>query len=600
MSKINKSIVRTIFAHIIGFVVITALILGYMWIDKEYSQFNEEAKALREEYIKNQKSILKNEVNGAIKYIDFEKSQTEIRLKEDIRNRTYEAYSIAMNIYNKNKWIKSDDEIKKLIVDVLRPIRFNNGRGYFFIDTLNGESVLYPVYAELEGKSLIDLQDENGNYIEQEEIKLVKNKKEGFITAHWKKPNPVDEKSYAKITFVKLFAPYNWIIGTGEYVDDVEKNIQDKICQRISQIRFGNNNDQYMFIMDYQGIEKVNGMFPELVGKNLWDLEDNKGIKFVQEQIKLAKENLEGVFTKQYWFKKNSDNTSENLYFVKAIPEWHWVIGTGIRTDEIEAVINIKRVEMEKEVKTRITKISITIFSIILLVIILASIIKNIINKSFNVFFSFFQKASKEYVELDVDKIYYSELKDLAVSANKMIKERNEIEKRIIEVNNRLQRRSTTDGLTGLYNHKYMYENLAKEIKRYEEKEGYISIIMFDIDHFKKVNDIYGHQYGDKVLERVAECIKTQAGSKDIIGRYGGEEFLVILPEQNLENAYEIAENIRKGIKNLIFGNEELKVTISGGVAQLETGVETPEKMVKKADELLYKAKANGRDRIEK
>lgn len=599
MSKINKSIVRIIFAYIIGFVVITALILGYVWIDKEYSQFNEEAKALRDEYITNQKSILKNEVNGAVKYIDFEKSETEIRLKEDIRNRTYEAYSIAMNIYNENKGIKSDNEIKKMIVDVLRPIRFNNGRGYFFIDTLEGESVLYPVYADLEGKSLIDLQDENGNYIEQEEIKLIKNKKEGFITAYWKKPNPTDEKSYAKITFVKLFKPYNWTIGTGEYIDDVEKNVQDKVCQRISQMRFGQNNDQYIFIIDYQGIEKVNGMFPELVGKNLWDLEDNKGIKFVQEQIRLAKENPEGAFTKQYWFKKNSVNNSEKLYFVKAIPEWQWVIGIGIYNDEIEEVINLKRIEMEKEVKTRITEISIIVFSIILVVIILANFIKKIMNKSFNVFFSFFQKASKEYVEIDVDKIHYSELKDLAVSANNMIKERNEIEKRIIEINNNLQRSSVTDGLTGLYNHKYMYDNLSKEIRRAKEKEECISIIMFDIDYFKKVNDVYGHQYGDKSLERVAECIKSKVRNRDIVGRYGGEEFLVILPKQNLEDAYEIAEKIRKRIKNLVFENEELKVTISGGVAQLETGIETPEKLVKKADELLYKAKAKGRDRIE-
>lgn len=599
MSKINRSIVKTIFAHIIGFVVITSLILGYMWIDKEYSRFNEEAKALREEYIKNQKSILKNEVNRAVEYIEFEKSKAEIRLKEDIKSRTYEAYSIAMNIYDKNKGIKSDDEIKKMIVEALRPIRFNNGRGYFFIDTLNGESVLYPVYSELEGKSLIDLQDEKGNYIEQEEIKLVKSKKEGFITAYWKKPNPTDEKSYAKITFVKLFQPYNWTIGTGEYIDDVEKNIQDKICERISQIRFGYNNDQYMFIMDYKGLEKVNGMFPELVGKNLWDLEDDRGIKFVQEEIKLAKENTDGAFTKQHWFNKNSDKTSEKLYFVKSIPEWQWVIGTGIYTDEIEAVINVKRMELAKEVKTRKIKISIIVFSIILVATILGNFIKKIINKGFNVFFSFFEKASKEYVEINVDKIYYSELKDLAVSANNMIKERNEIEKRIIEINNQLQRSSITDGLTGLYNHKYMYDNLAKEIKRSKEKEGCISIIMFDIDHFKKVNDIYGHQYGDKVLERVAECIKTQVRNTDIVGRYGGEEFLVILLGQNLENAYEIAEKIRKEIKNLVFDNEELKVTISGGVVQLQAGVETPEKMVKKADELLYKAKENGRDRIE-
>nr|WP_272509048.1 diguanylate cyclase [Clostridium ganghwense] len=432
-----------------------------MWINREYSRFNDEAKILRNEYIQNQQILLKNEVNRIIEYIEFEKAQTEAKLKEDI----------------------------------------------------------------------------------------------------------------------------------------VQKHLQDKICKRISQIRFGYNNDQYIFIVNYKGIELVNGMFPKVVGKNLWDLKDDNGIKFVQEEIMIAKQNPEGAFTKQNWFKKNSDKTSEKLYFVKAIPEWQWVIGTGIYTDEIEAVINAKRIEMEKEVKTRIIKISIIVLSLILLVGILAKIIKDLIDKSFKVFFSFFEKASSEYVEIDVDKIYYSELKQLANSANNMIKERNEIENKIKEMNNELKKISITDGLTGLYNHKYMYENLEKEIKRANEEQKPLSIIMLDIDHFKKVNDIYGHQCGDKVLETVAKCIETHVGQAGIVGRYGGEEFLSILPQQNLENTYKIAEKIRKEIKELIFDYKELRITISGGVVQLD--IETPIELVKKADELLYSAKANGRDRIE-
>ena len=153
------------------------------------------------------------------------------------------------------------------------------------------------------------------------------------------------------------------------------------------------------------------------------------------------------------------------------------------------------------------------------------------------------------------------------------------------------------DGLTNLYNHKYVVERLDEEIKRAQRYNKKISIIMLDIDNFKLINDDYGHQFGDTVLKKISEELKCTIRTIDIVGRYGGEEFIVILPETDLQSAVKLAERLRIKISNIKFKEKNVRVTISGGVAELEK--ETVFELIGKSDILLYKAKENGRNRIE-
>ncbi|QEK12839.1 diguanylate cyclase [Crassaminicella thermophila] len=166
------------------------------------------------------------------------------------------------------------------------------------------------------------------------------------------------------------------------------------------------------------------------------------------------------------------------------------------------------------------------------------------------------------------------------------------------EKNFELERMVKIDGLTSLYNHKYMYERLEEEIQRARRYDKKLSIIMFDIDKFKCINDVYGHQFGDDVLIKISQKLKSEIRQSDIAGRYGGEEFIIILPETGLQDAYKLAERLRKSISNIKFKEKNIKVTISGGVAELEK--ENALKLIGKSDKLLYKAKENGRNRIEK
>jgi two-component system cell cycle response regulator len=157
-----------------------------------------------------------------------------------------------------------------------------------------------------------------------------------------------------------------------------------------------------------------------------------------------------------------------------------------------------------------------------------------------------------------------------------------------------LVKMSISDPLTGLYNRRFINERFAQEAERFSRYGSAFSIIMFDIDRFKLINDEYGHQYGDIVIKKVSEVISSSIRDVDIAGRFGGEEFLVILPQTSTRGAVETADRIRKAVENVKFDAKDLKATISAGVVEYDGS--DIEDMVRKADMLLYDAKEAGRN----
>jgi diguanylate cyclase (GGDEF)-like protein len=157
-----------------------------------------------------------------------------------------------------------------------------------------------------------------------------------------------------------------------------------------------------------------------------------------------------------------------------------------------------------------------------------------------------------------------------------------------------------TDRLTGLYDHKFFRQRLREEIARSRRYHTSLALLMVDIDHFKRINDIYGHPVGDKVLVKVANIISANIREFDIAARYGGEEFAIILPETDLLGAEKVAERLRIVIQQEHFylgANERINLTASVGISTLGAKM-TDEGLISLADEYLYKAKDLGRNRV--
>jgi diguanylate cyclase (GGDEF)-like protein len=160
-----------------------------------------------------------------------------------------------------------------------------------------------------------------------------------------------------------------------------------------------------------------------------------------------------------------------------------------------------------------------------------------------------------------------------------------------------------TDPLTGLVNHRQFYHQLGLEVRRAQRYARPLTLLMLDLDHFKQFNDHYGHLAGDQALREIAEVLRQNARSVDILARYGGEEFAIVLPETDLRRAVFQAERIRSAVANHPFlkdeSGEAKALTVSIGVAGLTSHMHKLEELVHGADQGLYCAKAAGRNRSE-
>ncbi|MCQ4320600.1 sensor domain-containing diguanylate cyclase [Stutzerimonas stutzeri] len=166
--------------------------------------------------------------------------------------------------------------------------------------------------------------------------------------------------------------------------------------------------------------------------------------------------------------------------------------------------------------------------------------------------------------------------------------------------NQELQRLSSTDRLTGLFNRGHWEEMLRQDYARHRRYERNAALVMFDIDHFKKINDSYGHQAGDAVIQQTAELVRRCTRDADIAGRYGGEEFVVLLPDTDSRGALTFAERLRQSIEahEVVHEGRSIRFTVSLGIADLSEPTRGYAQLIERADNALYSSKASGRNQV--
>jgi|APLak6261674860_1056103.scaffolds.fasta_scaffold00034_21 diguanylate cyclase (GGDEF)-like protein len=177
------------------------------------------------------------------------------------------------------------------------------------------------------------------------------------------------------------------------------------------------------------------------------------------------------------------------------------------------------------------------------------------------------------------------------------------LQKQLDEINmlqKQLSEQANRDALTGLYNRRYLDSTLERELARCQREGLPLSLMLIDLDHFKQINDTYGHQAGDEVLKQLADTLNTQARSADIVCRFGGEEFLLLLPNMPLAVARERAEQWRSGFAatTIAFGEFRIHGTLSIGLSSYPGHGTSPQALIRSADRALYRAKSEGRNRV--
>ncbi len=509
MVKQKIGIQNFLVRHMVLTAAISFCLVLFIWISNEYAFFLTKSKLLREEYLTSQKGMLKSEVNNVVEYINYMKSQIEINLKSELRGRVYEAVAIAENIYRENVGAKPIDDIKKMIKDALRPIRFLNGRGYYFAFSMDGIETLFSDRPEMEGVNMLPVQGAKGEYVVKDMIEMVQNQREGFYQYTWTKPSQ-QGKDFLKIAFVKYFKPLDWSIGTGEYLKDFTEQIQDLVLKRIVSLRFG--DEGYFFGSMEDGYPLFTNGKITRGGARIWDIEDAAGEKIIQKQQKVSKTS-QGGFVEYVWHKLGAKNPSPKISYVRSIPGWGWTIGAGVYVDTVEEIIAKNEAVLKRELIKKVAASTAVLTILIVLLWFWAKYVGGKTRKSIKTFESFFNRATSESVTIPTGEMPFRELSRIADSANHMIKTQKQTEKALRESEEKFRLISEQSLLAiGILQDGYV--KYANEM--YSTMTGYS---LEEINHWEP----YGYAitiHHDDLPFVMAQAEKKQAGETDVSTHY--------------------------------------------------------------------------------
>ncbi|MFQ3260856.1 diguanylate cyclase [Reinekea sp.] len=343
---------------------------------------------------------------------------------------------------------------------------------------------------------------------------------------------------------------------------DEKTAFENKVRRYLYGLKFI-DKDQYIWInsiIDFNGGDDyaqrlIHPNLPEteggLLSTNTIDFQGNKPY-----EVELAGIREQGELFNSYYFKKmGSNEVSNKLSYAKLYEPLNWVVATGIYLDDLENYIELERQKLNEVYDSQKLTSTILVAMTMLFTAILIYLF-----------------------ERNISRLVYS------------------YEKEISGYSRELEKLSTTDKLTGLSNRLFLDGILEKVLEKSKRYKTPFSIILIDIDHFKNVNDTFGHQAGDTLLKEFSALLKSNTRSSDAVGRWGGEEFLIICMESGQQGAVQLAETLRGKIATFDFSIVSGASASFGVSSFLEE--DTPERIIERADKALYQAKRQGRNRV--
>lgn len=556
----NKQLLNLIRYAPVAVVFVFALAVNLIAIQDSREQAKQSIKNLREELTIQRKEEVRSAVHEVYTNLLREKSKIESDLKESAKQRVYEAYGIANFIYAKNMG-KPEAEVKRLIVEALRPIRFFDGRGYFFVHDQNGLIILNAANPQLEGKNISDLSENDSQKPIKEIVGLTEMQGEAFRQWRFTKPDEADAQAYAKVGFIKKFAPYDWSIGTGEYVQDFESSVKTKLLKWLSEYEYGENG--YFFVLDKKG---------KLLAHHANDF---LGLDFVIG--KKIKDDLLAEITNQmqhgggyiHYAKPltlSGKATLDQVSYVKEVKGWDWIIGTGFNANTFEKNLRLKEQQfVESNHQSLMRLIYLTIVSLLLLTV-SSLYVGNLIAKRFGLFQS---KINEDFDVLNKTK---DEMEYMALH----------------------------DAVTGLPNRVLMLQNIRERIDLAKTNNTKLVVMFVDLDNFKHVNDLYGHHVGDLLLEAVSKRFARLTGLHGSVSRFGGDEFVFCFTQLRGKKAAENKANrIHQSlVKSIAVEGTSLSIGCSIGVSMYPDDATDAETLIKQADTVLYQSKVDKKGQV--
>jgi len=425
------SLAKFISALFIILILLFFIIISAYQIKKDFNDSQFLAQKMRTDFVHQQKAIIHREVERVAQNILYEKNLAETNLKKNIKEKVNQAFGMVRYIWAKNRGRKPKAEIIQQIKEALRPIRFFNGQGYYYIIDLQGREILSAGFPKLEGKNMLLSTDKQIQKDTRQLIDYFKSgKDEGYFISYWPRPGHKDIKKYKGVTFVKLFKPLNWCIGTSDYLDAEEKAIQEEQLNKIVNVRFG--KEGYIFVNKYDGKALISNGKRIESDKTLWQAFGPRAKSVFNKELAAAHK-PKGDFIYYSWKKLTSDTLSPKASFIKGIPEWQWIVGAGVYLDDVEKDINVLQKSANANLQKKIYTNLAILLTILFLFLLIRYFLVKYVGKELSLFLSFFKRAAFSNEKINLSKIKFNEFYDMAKHANKMLDDKRAIEKKLQE-----------------------------------------------------------------------------------------------------------------------------------------------------------------------
>ncbi len=333
---------------------------------------NDYKNAMMAEKKQNVKSIVDAVYTIAKAGLDESRDKNKIRKEFGARVQSAidQAFSVIQSTYD-DESLGDMNARKALVINLIKKMRWGkDNKGYFWLQDTDSNIIMHPIKPSLDGKNLVNAKGPDGKYIFKLLSETAKEKGAGFVDYKW--PKPGSDKPVNKISYVKLFKPWNWVIGGGIYLESTEKELQKKILKTINSIRYGKDRSGYMFIYNSKGICVLHAAKPSLVGKNLYEFKDKKGNYVIKDLIKAADSSSDGGFFQYFWPKPGSDTPIAKISFARKLKGWDWNIGTGSYTDDIDKIVKKKTVQIQQRISSEIMKTVLILLCIFVLALVSA------------------------------------------------------------------------------------------------------------------------------------------------------------------------------------------------------------------------------------
>lgn len=591
-----------------------------------------------ESFIKNDKmNNIKREVENRIDEINYDLNNLQSSQNIIIRKKilALEGLLISKNIVG----------INEIVTEFERLISVDKNYLYFILNT---EGILLKSGTEnsIDGTNIIDLKDKNGVYFAKEMLKSINSINGRYITYLW--PKVINGEPLKKTSFCKYIHELDIIIGTGVYEVDLMKDLHETVYSRLKY--YYKDKKEYIFVNSFDGKSLVHAN-SNLINSNISNMKDHNGEFIVNNMMEIISNSGKGFISYPH-LEKDSGIVSEKISYINSLGnDWKAYIGMGFHTKDFIFKIDEYKDFFKKE---HLNELILSIIIFLLLFVAMYILTKRGVNlqlqyiKQKDLVYEDLFKLSSEGILIvsDIGKVLYQNKLSLKILGSDIqdnigptghIKFKKATENILIVTNlknrtyylesrteeiiyhsidsylyfmrditeeylktNELTKMALFDELTALPNRRQLLNDF-EDIFSDDSKVKSIVFGIIDLDHFKDVNDTHGHDIGDNVLKTMASSFVARLRSRDHIYRYGGEEFVVILRNINIEHAVEILEEINMTLKVSTMARFGFPVTYSAGtvfVSKESCDSTSFETIFKETDKLLYMAKEAGRNRI--